>query len=60
MRAAVAGVMRNKMKSLTILIALAISNPVFSSQKILGEFSTVSESECNSEIHLFKNGKAFF
>lgn len=48
------------MKSLIILIVLSISNPVFSLQKILGEFSTVSESECNSEIPLFKNGKGIF
>ena len=48
------------MKLFFILTALAISNFVFSSQTIHGEFSTVSESECNSEIHFFKNGKGIF
>ena len=48
------------MKSLLIIIIFSLSNPVFSFQKILGKFSTVSESQCNSEIHLFKNGKGIF
>lgn len=48
------------MKSLLIIIIFSLSNPVFSSQTILGKFSTVSESQCNSEIHLFKNGAGFF
>jgi len=48
------------MKLVFIIITIVISNPFFSSQKILGEFTTVSESECNSELHFFKNGKGVF
>lgn len=48
------------MKSFLLIIVFCISNPVMSSQKILGKFSTVSESQCDSEIHLFKNGKGIF
>jgi len=48
------------MKLLFLIIIFAISNPIFSSQEIPGEFTTVSESECNSEIHFFKNGKGVF
>lgn len=43
-----------------LIILFAFSNPIFSYEKILGEFSTVSESACNSEIHYFKNGKGIF
>lgn len=48
------------MKSIFLIIIFVISNPVISSQKILGEFTTVSESKCNSEIHFFENGKGVF
>ena len=48
------------MKFTFLIILFSLSTPLFSSEKILGEFSTVSESECNSEIHFFKNGKGIF
>jgi hypothetical protein len=48
------------MKLVFFTIIFTISNPVFSSQKILGEYTTVSEYECNSEIHFYKNGKGVF
>lgn len=49
-----------KMKPVFLITLFAISGPVFSSQNITGEFSTVSESECNSEIHFYKDGKGVF
>jgi len=48
------------MKSVLLIISIAITNPVVLSQKIPGEYTTVSESECNSELRLFKNGKGVF
>lgn len=48
------------MKLTFLIILFVFSNPIFSYEKILGEFSTVSESACNSEIHFFKNGKGVF
>ena len=48
------------MKFTYLIILFAFSTPLFSSEKILGEFSTVSESACNSEIHFFKNSKGVF
>ena len=48
------------MKLTFLIILFSFSNPIFSYEKILGEFSTVSESACNSEIHFFKNGKGVF
>lgn len=48
------------MKTAFLIIILAITNPVFSSPEILGEFTTVSEAACNSEIHFFKEGKGVF
>ncbi len=37
-----------------------MSSPVLSGQEIIGEFTTVSESDCNSEIHFYSNGKGVF
>ena len=48
------------MKFTFLIILFSLSTPLFSSEKILGEFSTVSESACNSEIHFLKNGKGVF
>lgn len=48
------------MKIVFLIMLFAISNPAFSSQKIIGKFTTVSESECNSEIHFLKNGAGVF
>lgn len=48
------------MKFTYLIILFSFSKPLFSYEKILGEFSTVSESACNSEIHFFKNGKGVF
>jgi len=48
------------MKLTFLIILFAFSNPLFSYEKILGKFSTVIESACNSEIHFFKNGKGVF
>lgn len=48
------------MKFTFLIILFVFSNPIFSSKKILGGFSTVSESACNSEIHFFENGKGVF
>lgn len=49
-----------KMKSIFFVLIFAIATPALSNEQILGEFSTVSESACNSEIHFFKNGKGVF
>ena len=48
------------MKLLFLIIIFVVSYPVFSAKRILGEFTTVSESECNSKIQFFKNGKGLF
>ncbi len=48
------------MKPILLFIIFTISTPVFSAQNIIGKFSTVSESECNSEIHFLKNGEGVF
>ena len=48
------------MKPVLLTILFTISNSVYSSQEILGEYTTVSESECNSEIHFLKDGKGVF
>jgi len=52
--------MRNKMKKILFIMLITTSNPAFSNQKIIGEFTTVNESECNSEIHFQENGKGVF
>ncbi|NOY67499.1 MAG: hypothetical protein GXP13_08860 [Gammaproteobacteria bacterium] len=48
------------MKPVFLIILLTASSPVYSSQEILGKFTTVSEAACNSEIHFFKHGKGVF
>ena len=48
------------MKPISFIILSLLSQPVFPSPEIAGEFITVSESECNSEIHFLKNGKGVF
>jgi len=52
--------MRNKIKKILLIILLTTPGPAFSNPEILGKFSTVSETECNSEIHFQKNAKGVF
>ncbi len=37
-----------------------LNYPAFSSEELSEKFTTMNESECNSEIHFFKNGKGYF
>lgn len=48
------------MKFIFLITALSISGPLFPSQEITGEFTTVTESGCSSEIHFLENGKGVF
>jgi hypothetical protein len=48
------------MKSISLAVLFIFSSPVLSSPEIIGEFITVSESDCNSGIHFFENGKGAF
>ena len=48
------------MKKILFILLLITSNFAFSNQEIFGKFSTVSESECNSEIHFMENSTGVF
>ena len=53
-------ILYSMMKPISLIILFILSQPVFPSPDVTGKFVTVSESDCNSEIHFLKNGKGVF
>ena len=48
------------MKAALLLLILSASYPALSSEKVLGEFSTIIEVGCHSEIHFLESGKGIY